>query len=514
MDTPTHTLQSEDYMKIEVTLPALGESVSEGTITRWLKQVGDRVEIDEPLLEVSTDKVDTEIPSPVAGILLEVRADEDATVDVGTVLAVIDDSPGVEDVGDPAPDAPITEDRSAETESQGPTSKSRIIVEPADRRSAVRLPALGESITEGTVLRWLKRVGDTVEVDEPRLEVSTDKVDTEIPSPLSGLLAEILVSEDETVAVGTELALVSNISGSFSPGESRPETALNPPDSRETEKNPPPPSPPHIHTESSRTSKGEVEALSTEAVRPERSASLAPISPRGQIVKLSRLRKVIAERMVQSLQVSAQLTTVVEVDMTAIARHREAMKSDFERREGVKLTFMPYFAKAALEVLKHHASLNAQLDLARGEVLYHDLEHLAIAVDTERGLMTPVIRDAGDLSIPGLASKIASVADRARTNQISPDELTGGTFTITNTGSRGALFDTPILNQPQVAILGTGAIVKRAMVIDDANLGETIAIRHMVYLALTYDHRLVDGADAARYLADLKARLESGTFEV
>ena len=229
---------------------------------------------------------------------------------------------------------------------------------------------------------------------------------------------------------------------------------------------------------------------------------------------MSRLRKVIATRMLESLQTSAQLTTVVEVDLTSVSRLRDQAKADFASREGVKLSFMPFFAKAAIDALKEHPKLNAAIDTEAGEVTYYDRENIAIAVDTERGLLTPVIKDAGDLSIAGLARKIADVAERTRINKITPDELSGGTFTLTNTGSRGALFDTPIINMPQVAILGTGAVVKRAVVIDDPNLGETIAVRQMVYLALTYDHRLVDGADAARFLSDVKARLETGTFEV
>jgi 2-oxoglutarate dehydrogenase E2 component (dihydrolipoamide succinyltransferase) len=243
-------------------------------------------------------------------------------------------------------------------------------------------------------------------------------------------------------------------------------------------------------------------------------AEAAPSPLRGKTEPMSRLRKVIAKRMVESLQTSAQLTTVVEVDVTSISRLRDAAKEEFAAREGVKLSFMPFFAKAAVDALKQHPSLNAAIDTEAGEVTYYDRENLAIAVDTDRGLLTPVIKEAGDLSIAGLARKIADVAERTRTNKITPDELSGGTFTLTNTGSRGALFDTPIINMPQVAILGTGAVVKRPVVIDDANLGETIAVRQMVYLALTYDHRLVDGADAARFLSDVKARLEAGQFEV
>ena len=246
-------------------------------------------------------------------------------------------------------------------------------------------------------------------------------------------------------------------------------------------------------------------------------SAAAPATPsplRGQTVKVSRLRKIIAERMVESLHVSAQLTQVVEVDVTNIARLRESVKAEFLAREGVKLTYLPFFTKAAIDTLKQHPSLNANLDLEKGEITYYDRENVAFAVDTDKGLLTPVVKDAGDLSISGLAKKISDVAERTRTNKIGPDELSGGTFTITNLGSFGALWDTPIINQPQVAILGPGAVVKRPVVIDDDDLGETIAVRHMVYFALTYDHRVVDGADAGRFLRDLKKRLEAGQFEV
>jgi 2-oxoglutarate dehydrogenase E2 component (dihydrolipoamide succinyltransferase) len=236
-------------------------------------------------------------------------------------------------------------------------------------------------------------------------------------------------------------------------------------------------------------------------------------SVRGRTEKLSRLRAVIARRMVESLQVSAQLTTVVEADVTRIAKLRQQAKADFETREGVKLSFLPFFAKAAVEALKTHPSLNASIDTEAGTVTYHEAEHLGVAVDTDRGLLVPVIREAGDLNIGGLARRIADLADRTRNNKIAPDDLSGGTFTLTNTGSRGALFDTPIINQPQVAILGTGAVVKRAVVVSDDTGADSIAIRSMVYLALTYDHRLVDGADAARFLVAVKSRLEDGAFE-
>ncbi len=616
-------------MSTPVNLPALGESVTEGTVTRWLKQVGDEVAVDEPLLEVSTDKVDTEIPSPVAGTLLEIKAQEDETVEVGAELCVIGDEGegGGSDDGEqqdeaaeaepePEPESEPEPEQEDEPESEAePEQEEQPAAEEKQESSGdgggdsgggggestpVTLPALGESVTEGTVTRWLKKVGDDVAVDEPLLEVSTDKVDTEIPSPVAGTLLEIKVDEDETVEVGAELAVIGSgdaPSGGGGggqdraqepePGEAEPEPtsragaragasrrgagararageagsadarraeplewrrgrvhhAAGPQDGGRVQRRPRldqghrrrRPDPQAGRAGSRVGGREDPEAGAAPGARGGRAgargsrpaAAPAPTTParttpaaaspsplRGKTEPMTRLRKVIAKRMVESLQVSAQLTTVVEVDVTSIARLRSAAKAEFEAREGTKLSYMPFFAKATVDALKAHPSLNAGIDTEKGEITYYDRENLAIAVDTEKGLLTPVVKDAGDLSIAGLARKIADVADRTRNNKISPDELSGGTFTLTNTGSRGALFDTPIINQPQVAILGTGSVVKRAVVIDDENLGETIAVRQMVYLALTYDHRLVDGADAARFLSDVKARLESGQFEV
>jgi pyruvate dehydrogenase E2 component (dihydrolipoamide acetyltransferase) len=632
-------------MATEVTLPALGESVTEGTVTRWLKSVGDEVAVDEPLLEVSTDKVDTEIPSPVAGTLLEIKAEEDETVEVGAVLAMIGDSSESGGGGESDSDdsdhaggndpsaagsegsdgqAESTDEESAEPEPEKepePEPEKEAEPEPEPERepepaaeekaepeasssdggggggTSVTLPALGESVTEGTVTRWLKSVGDDVAVDEPLLEVSTDKVDTEIPSPVAGKLLEIKVQEDETVEVGAELAVVG--SGDAAPAakdpepepeqaeekqEPEPEKAPEPEPEQEPEPEPEPEKAPEPEAKSEPEPEPEKEPEAEPAKEPEpaaaggddgpgyvtplvrklatqhgvdladvtgtgvggrirkqdvleaakaaeapAAASTAPTTSTGQPAaaaaptpsplrgtteKLSRLRKIISERMVDSLQTSAQLTQVVEVDVTNIARLRDAEKGAFLAREGVKLTYLPFFAKAAIDALKEHPKLNATVDTEAGEVTYFDRENLAFAVDTEKGLLTPVVKDAGDLSIAGLAKKIADVAERTRTNKIGPDELSGGTFTITNLGSVGALWDTPIINKPQVAILGPGAVVKRPVVIDDPNLGETIAVRYMVYLALTYDHRLVDGADAGRFLQDVKKRLEGGQFEV
>ena len=626
-------------MPTSVTMPALGESVTEGTVTRWLKQEGEQVEVDEPLLEVSTDKVDTEIPSPAAGVLSRILVAEDETVEVGAELAVIG---GDGDGGAPAGPAsaedadspPQTPVEQVEDAGPGPSDEPQpAAAAPASGGGGgggggdgtpVTMPALGESVTEGTVTRWLKSVGDEVTADEPLLEVSTDKVDTEIPAPVSGTLLSISVNEDETVEVGAELAVIG--SGSAGGGAQAQAPAPSAPAQQEPQSQEAPrqPSPPAQATQptpqadptpqraqpsseapgadygsggvlpstsptdapspaqavapqapaapktpapaptgdgggdgggqyvtplvrrlaaergvdlSSVTGTGvggrirkqdvlaaaEKAAAPAEAPAPAAASGRPAPSPspaaqpdttlRGRTEKLSRLRGVIARRMVESLQVSAQLTTVVEADVTAIARLRDRAKRDFETREGVKLSFLPFFAKAAVEALKAHPAVNSSIDLQANTVTYHDAENLGIAVDTERGLLVPVIRDAGDLSIGGLARKIADLAERTRTNKVTPDELGGGTFTLTNTGSRGALFDTPIINQPQVAILGVGSVVKRPVVVQDAGLGEVIAVRSMVYLALTYDHRIVDGADAARFLVTVKQRLEAGQFQ-
>ncbi len=723
-------------MATDVNLPELGESVTEGTVTQWLKQVGDDVALDEPLLEISTDKVDTEIPSPVAGKLLEIKAAQDETVEVGAVLAVIgsdsdasdegpsasdeslspsDESPSASDdssdqeppdqhqgageaeqgrpPGDESGDEQASADRSlveeppaeehetaesqaeespaneppaaepqaeespaneppaAEPQAEEPRANEPPAAEPqaeepraneppaeepqADESAAhetqqadssgrgegtdVTLPALGESVTEGTVTQWLKQVGDEVAVDEPLLEVSTDKVDTEIPSPVAGTLLEIRAGQDETVEVGAVLAVVGAGAAkarrqpesepeSQPDAESQPETEqrgarqpeTEPPRAREPdteaepeteqqhaaeskpklESDPTPDRGEAAAAESAPTEPAAAESAPTEAAgrtgsdreptyvtplvrklaaqhdvdlaelngsgvggrirkqdvlaaadarkqavatapsqpatpatEPDSAAGAEPSPLRGKTEKLSRLRQLIARRMVESLQTSAQLTTVVEVDVTAISRLRTRHKDSFAAREGVKLSYLPFFAKAAVDALKVYPQLNASIDTEKNEVTYSDAENLGVAVDTERGLLVATVRDAGDLSIAGLARKIADLAERTRTNKITPDELSGATFTLTNTGSRGALFDTPIIFQPQVAILGTGAVVKRPVVIDDPNLGETIAVRQMVYLALTYDHRLVDGADAARFLTAVKQRLEDANFE-
>ncbi len=458
-----------------VTLPALGESVTEGTVTRWLKQVGDEVAVDEALLEVSTDKVDTEIPSPVAGTLLEIKVDEDETVEVGAELAVIgsgDAAPaedsGSDDTDEPAAAQPAREEKAEPAEEPAREEQPE---EKAEEPAPEKAPAPAAQ-------------PDSPPAEQP--EAGADDGGRTYVTPLVRKLA---------TQHGVDLAAIT---GSGVGGRIRKQDVLDAAKAAEQPADEPASAPAAAESAPAASSTGPA----------------APSPLRGKTEPLSRLRKVIAKRMVESLQTSAQLTTVVEVDVTSISRLRDAAKADFAAREGVKLSFMPFFAKATIDALKQHPSLNAAIDTEKGEVTYFDRENIAIAVDTEKGLLTPVVKEAGDLSISGLARKIADVAERTRANKITPDELSGGTFTLTNTGSRGALFDTPIINQPQVAILGTGSVVKRAVVIDDDNLGETIAVRQMVYLALTYDHRLVDGADAARFLSEVKARLESGQFEV
>ena len=546
-------------MTFSVTMPQLGESVTEGTVTRWLKQVGDSVAADEPLLEVSTDKVDTEIPSPAAGVLLAIRAQEDETVLVGSELAVIgeaSDAPAA--APREAPSAPAASEPPAAA--QTPAVPAVPTPAPISAQSAteisITLPALGESVTEGTVTRWLKQVGDQVAADEPILEISTDKVDTEIPSPASGTLVAITVGEDQTVAVGSELGRIAT--GASAPVASA-QTAPVPVAPAPAAPAPAAAAPaaavqvaaaelsdayvtPLVRRlaaqnnidlatltgtgvggrirkqdvlEAAQMQAAPVVAAPAAAVSATpTTAATPPASPlRGRTEKMPRLRKVIAERLVESLQTSAQLTTVIEVDVSRIASLRNRVKGEFEAREGVKLSFLPFFCKAAVEALKQFPQVNASIDMTEGTITYHDSENLGIAVDTERGLLVPVIQGAGDLNIAGLARHISDVADRTRTNKVSPDELSGGTFTVTNTGSRGALFDTPIINLPQVAILGTGAVVKRPIVVTDATGQDVIAIRSMVYLALSYDHRIIDGADAARFLGTMRHRLEEASFE-
>ena len=551
-------------MSHTVELPALGESVTEGTVTRWLVAVGDTVAVDDPIVEVSTDKVDTEIPSPVAGVVEQILVEEDEDVEVGAALVVIGDGSSAPAA---APAAPAAEAPAASAPA-APEAPAAAAAPAAGSASGqeVTLPALGESVTEGTVTRWLKEVGEQVEVDEPLVEVSTDKVDTEIPSPVAGTLLEIRIPEDEEAEVGQVLAIIGDSSAAPAPAAPAapapaaaapaPATPAAPAAPASAPDTPATPAAPAADGEAyvtplvrklakdngidlstvkgtgvgGRIRKQDVQAAiaakgSTAPAAP--AASAAPAADgapkaaptfevstkRGTVEKTARIRQVIAKRMRESLDISTQLTQVTEVDMTRVAQLRAKAKDGFLAREGAKLTFLPFFAQAVTEALQQHPALNASMTEDLKQITYPDSENVAIAVDTPKGLLVPVIKNASDLGIAGLAKAIGDLGGRARTGDIAPEELTGSTFTITNIGSFGALFDTPIINQPNVAILGTGSIVKRPMVVKDVDGNDSIAIRSMCYLSLTYDHRVVDGADAGRFLYTLKTRLEEANFE-
>ncbi|QRO82891.1 2-oxoglutarate dehydrogenase, E2 component, dihydrolipoamide succinyltransferase [Corynebacterium glucuronolyticum] len=551
----------------DVTMPELGESVTEGTITTWLKEVGDEVEVDEPLLEVSTDKVDTEIPSPVAGTLIEILANEDDTVEVGDVIARIGDA-------DAAPAE--KEEEPAQEEKKEEPAKEEKKEESADKpapkasgsASDVTMPELGESVTEGTITTWLKEVGDEVEVDEPLLEVSTDKVDTEIPSPVAGTLIEILANEDDTVEVGDVIARIGDADAAPAEKEEEPaqEEKKEEPAKEEKKEEPAESKPAEKKEESKpaaassseddhvpyvtplvrklakkhnidlntvegtgvggRVRKQDILAIvngegstdsaaapataeqrtSTKSVDPDKAAL------RGTTKKVNRIRAITAAKTLEALQTAAQLTQLHEVDMTRIAELRSANKQAFQEKHGVKLTYLPFFAKAIVEALVAHPNVNASYNAETKEMTYHESVNLAIAVDTKQGLLTPVIHDAQDKSLPELAKEIVDIADRARSSKLKPNDLAGATFTITNIGSEGALSDTPIVVPPQAAMVGTGAITKRPVVVTENGV-DAIAVRQMVYLPMTYDHQVVDGADAGRFMTTVRDRLENIDFE-
>lgn len=585
-------------MAVSVQMPALGESVTEGTVTRWLKQEGDTVEVDEPLLEVSTDKVDTEIPSPASGVLTKIIAQEDDTVEVGGELALIGEAGEAPQTSSDSSPAPAEQEKPAEEPAAQPEPAAEEVEQPergpepepeakpaaqsSGSSTPVKMPELGESVTEGTVTRWLKKVGDTIEIDDPLVEVSTDKVDTEIPSPVAGTLLSITAEEDVTVPVGGELGRIGDAGAApQAPPEPKPEpkpeaeakpepkpepVAEAKPESKPEPKPEPKPAPaaqpePAAGAEPSgdspyvtplvrklaaengidlgslkgtgvggRIRKQDVLAAA-EAKRAPAAPAAAPSAPaasapapavaapsalahlRGTTQKANRIRQLTAKKTRESLQATAQLTQTHEVDMTKIVALRARAKNEFAEREGVNLTYLPFIARAAIDALKAHPNINASYNEDTKEITYYDAEHLGIAVDTDQGLLSPVIHNAGDLSLGGLARAINDIAARARSGDLKPDELSGGTFTITNIGSQGALFDTPILVPPQAAMLGTGAIVKRPRVIVDESGNESIGVRSICYLPLTYDHRLIDGADAGRFLTTVKRRLEEGAFE-
>ena len=600
-------------MAFSVEMPELGESVTEGTVTTWLKQVGDTVAVDEPLLEVSTDKVDTEIPSPVAGVLTKIIADEDDTVEVGEVIAEIgeegddtssDDSGASESSDSDAGDSDPEEKSSSEGEQSQKSSDSGSSGSTSGGATDVEMPELGESVTEGTITQWLKNVGDEVEVDEPLLEVSTDKVDTEIPSPVAGTLVEVLAEEDDTVDVGSVIARIGDANAASGSSDDKKAEETKP-----EEKSEPEPSKSEKAGKAEETKDTSNSATSSETASPKASSASAPdreepatrpstkvntggklpyvtplvrklaekhgvdlttvegsgvggrirkqdvlaaaekakaapdtsstsgnadekpaqdgpraawstkrVDPKkaeliGTTQKVNRIRSLTASKTLESLHSSAQLTQVHEVDMTDIAALRKASKPAFKEKYGVNLTYLPFFAKAVVEALISHPNVNASYNAETKEMTYHDKVNLGIAVDTEAGLLSPVIHNAQDMTLPELAAAIADIADRARTNKLKPNDLTGGTFAITNIGSEGALTDTPILVPPQAAMMGTGAIVKRPSVVPTSDGSEAIAIRQMVLLPLTYDHQIIDGADAGRFMTTVRDRLETANFE-
>ena len=581
----------------DVEMPELGESVTEGTITSWLKEVGDTVEVDEPLLEVSTDKVDTEIPSPVAGTLVEVLYQVDDTVDVGEVIARIGDADAAADDSDDDADADVPSEEEIEEaedkdendtvdEAADEPKKQSKSEKPADKpkksgsATDVEMPELGESVTEGTITSWLKEVGDTVEVDEPLLEVSTDKVDTEIPSPVAGTLIEVLFDVDDTVDVGAVIARIGDEDAAADESDTEVEAAeaqaeekepakedeadeqpankeakAEPKQEKKAEKKEEPKKDDKSDEGSSnadvpyvtplvrkladkhgvdltkvegsgiggRIRKQDVlkaaEGGATEEKAPEAASawSTKGVKPelaelRGTTKRVNRIREITAAKTLESLQTSAQLTQVHEADMTEIWDLRSQSKKAFQDKYGENLTFLPFFAKAVVEALVSHPNVNASWNDDSKEITYHDKVNLGIAVDTERGLLSPVIHDAQDMTLPELAAAIADIADRARNNKLKPNDLSGGTFTITNIGSEGALTDTPILVPPQGAMLGTGVIRKRPVVVTEGD-NDAIGIRAMVFLPLTYDHRLIDGADAGRFMTTVVDRLETANFE-
>ena len=601
-------------MAYSVEMPELGESVTEGTVTQWLKKVGDEVAVDEPLLEVSTDKVDTEIPSPAAGVLLKILVEEDETVDVGAVIAEIgeegeepsgDDSSSKDDADDSDESADAADKDGEKSDEAEKSAKSEKKSGASSKGEAedVTMPELGESVTEGTITQWLKKVGDEVEVDEPLLEVSTDKVDTEIPSPVAGTLVEILAEEDDTVDVGEVIARIGDADAASSSDDSddaddaddaddsadegdkdanKSEGKNEKDDSSEAAKEvTSSEKPSEVEDKSGKTEPGHgsssepsagnlpyvtplvrkladkhnvdlstiegtgvggrirkqdvlaaaeggqqggtsAKAATDNSPAAKAAAAAGPrassfkVDPdkqglRGTTKRVNRIREITAKTTLESLHSAAQLTQVHEVDMTRVSELRKENKKAFADKHGVNLTYLPFFAKAIVEALVTHPNVNASYDAGTKEMTYHGKVNLGIAVDTKDGLLSPVIHDAQDLSLVELAKAIVDIADRARNKKLKPHDLSGGTFTISNIGSEGALTDTCILVPPQAAMIGTGAIVKRPVVLSEDN-GEAIGIRDMVYLPITYDHQVIDGADAGRFMSTVRDRLENIDF--
>lgn len=574
-------------MSVEIVMPQMGESIAEGTVSKWLKEIGERVEKDEPLLEISTDKVDAEVPSPSAGILLEIRAAEGETVEVNSVVGVLGEAGETTASGSNGNNQPKTHKDDAPAPKPAPeqavsappleaNSKSEILNPKSSEATEIVMPQMGESITEGTVSKWLKEIGEKIEKDEPLLEISTDKVDAEVPSPVAGTLLEINAAEGETVEVGSVVGLVG-AEGASPASAGKPEVSAAPaaqkPAAEESIRTPvmreaiqaatnghdkplgiqtvedlrrtrSSPLVRNIAKEhgidisripgsgmSGRVTKKDIlsfiesgaalrpeDLLQTtsaprlESVRPAFDAPTVSTQVGDRVEPMSIMRKKIAEHMIFSRQTSAHVTSVYEFDMTQVAKFRDANKAAFQTRYGTKLTYMPFIFQAVTNALRKFPIVNSQV--SGDQVIYKGDINLGMAVALDWGLIVPVIKNADTLSLSGLSLAANDLADRARTKKLMPDEVGGGTFTITNPGVFGGLFGTPIINQPQVAILCVGTIEKRPKVITTPEGEDLIAIRSMAHFALTYDHRIVDGADAEKFLAFMKDYLENTTFSL
>jgi pyruvate dehydrogenase E2 component (dihydrolipoamide acetyltransferase) len=531
-------------MPTDVVMPQMGESITEGTLTKWLKKVGDTVQRDEPLFEISTDKVDAEIPSPAAGTLQEIKIAEGATVQINTVVCVIADgedgaaavaAPAAESAAAPAGDTvtPAAVDAPAPAEAAAPAAAG------PSGGTEVPMPQMGESITEGTITKWLKKVGETVERDEPLFEISTDKVDAEIPSPVAGTLTEIRVAEGATVGINTVVAVIGGAAGKPAvaapaapkPAAAAPVAAAPVAEAAPGERLRSSPLVRKIAKDNNvdlsqvpgtgsagRITKTDILSHLEKPAAPAAKAAAAPAKPAapaplpGELVPMSKMRSIIARRMVESKQTSPHVHTVFKVDMTRIVRLRDKEKSKYEQRNGVKLTYMPFITRAAIIALRKHPIVNGSIE---GDAIrYNKNINIGIAVALEWGLIVPVIKQAEEKNFLGVARAIVDVAERARGKKLAPDEISGGTFTLTNAGIFGEQFGTPIINQPQAAILGIGGLNKEPLVLTDKDGNDSIAIRSIQHFTLGFDHRIVDGADAGKFMSDFKAYLENWSEDI
>jgi 2-oxoglutarate dehydrogenase E2 component (dihydrolipoamide succinyltransferase) len=547
-------------------MPQMGESITEGTLTKWLKKVGDTVQRDEPLFEISTDKVDAEIPSPAAGTLQEIKTPEGSTVQINTVVAVIGDGATASAPAPAAAASPSTDNGQGTTDNAPATVAAPEAPAPAPAAASgpgtdVPMPQMGESITEGTITKWLKAVGDPVERDEPLFEISTDKVDAEIPSPAAGVLTEIKFPEGSTVGINTVVAVIGGASGKPAAAAASPSTNNG---QRTTDNAPaavaastpvaapaPAASGEKLHSSplvrkiakdnnidlaqvpgtgaSGRITKQDIlahlenpAASKAAAPAPAAPAAAAPAKPApapappapmpGELVPMSKMRQIIAKRMVESKATSPHVHTVFKVDMTRIVRLREKEKSKYEQRNGVKLTYMPFITRAAIAALRKHPIVNAYI--VGDAIQYNKSIGIGIAVALDWGLIVPVIKQADEKNFLGIARAIVDVAARARGKKLATDEISGGTFTLTNSGIFGEQFGLPIINQPQSAILGIGGMGKEPVVVTDKDGADSIAIRTIQYFSLGFDHRIVDGADAGKFMSDFKAYLESWSEDI